>query len=111
MVFVTVLPAMHAKKRRCVVMKQCLRITLYVQKYDQKINDGIQKAAKKAGIEGTVQKINDKELSVFACGLKPPIDEFLDALHQKVATKQLDYLDIEPFLKDRDFRGVFRVIE
>lgn len=92
-------------------MKQCLRVTLYVQAYNQALNDSIQKAAKKAGIEGTVQKVNEKEITVFACGTKMHVDDFLDTLHQKVATKELDFLEIEPFLKDRDFRGVFRVIE
>ena len=92
-------------------MKQCLRIMLYVQAYKDSYKDSIQKAAKKAGIEGTVQKATEKEITVFACGLKSHIDIFLDEMHQKVARKEFDYIDIEPFLKDRDFRGVFRVIE
>ncbi len=92
-------------------MKQCLRISVYVQAYKDSFKDSIQKAAKKAGIEGTIQKVNEKEITVFACGVKTHIDVFLDELHKKVAARELEYLDIEPFLKDRDFRGVFRVIE
>lgn len=92
-------------------MKQCLRIMLYVQSYKASLKDAIHKAAKKTDIEGTIQKMDDKQVMVFACGPKMNVDNFLDELHKKVAAQELDYLEIEPFLKDRDFRGVFRVIE
>lgn len=92
-------------------MKQCLRIMLHVQSYKASLKDSIHKAAKKAEIEGTIQKMDDKQVMVFACGPKSNVDIFLDELHKKVALKELEWLEIEPFLKDRDFRGVFRVIE
>ncbi len=92
-------------------MKQCLRIILSVESYKPSLKEAIQKAAKKTNIEGTIQKADEKQVIVFACGPKLNVDNFLDELHNKVAAGELDCLEIEPFLKDRDFRGVFRVIE
>ncbi len=93
-------------------MNQCLRITFEVpSNRRQTIRSLIQKEAKKLFLEGTVRVMPDSNLKVIACGNKNKMDMFLDVVLKEIASLRCDGLEIEPFLKDRDYRGVFRVIE
>ena len=42
---------------------------------------------------------------------KEGVDAFLDELHKSAGAAELKEIEIEPFLKDKDYRGVFRIIE
>lgn len=92
-------------------MNQCLQITFTPKKDLEALYEFIQKQASKCGIEGTMQTVDATGIRVMACGSRDDIEKFLDMLHAGVAEKKLDEIEIEPFLKDRDYRGVFRVIE
>lgn len=91
-------------------MKRCLRITIMGSFYPTIAEDFIKKNAQKIGIEGTVS-INPSTLIIMACGEEEPLEDFLDLLHKGTAKATFESIDIAPFLKDRDYRGVFRVIE
>lgn len=71
----------------------------------------VQQHARAAGVEGLVQKTNEEELKIIACGSAEKIDSFIDAIHKEAAVHGIDDVAFESFLKDRDYRGVFRVIE
>ncbi len=73
--------------------------------------DFIQKHAKKIGLEGTAQLANAKEIRITICGSADALDDFLDVLYKGAKGFDLHNLEIEPFLKDKDYRQVFRVIE
>jgi acylphosphatase len=92
-------------------MSQCLRIIITVKKIDDALFDFIQKSAQKNSIEGVVQAVGADKVRISVCGAKDSIENFIDALH-KGAPKVPDMNDfeMEPFLKDKDYRGVFRVI-
>jgi len=93
-------------------MNQCLRITFEVpSEKRQRIRSLIQKEAKKLILEGTVRIMSGSNLKVVACGNKNKMDIFLDIVLKEIQNLRCDGLEIEPFLKDRDYRGVFRVIE
>jgi acylphosphatase len=93
-------------------MNQCLRIMFEVPSEKKKtIRSLIQEEAKKLILEGTVRIMPGSNLKVIACGNKHKMDMFLDVVLKEVSKAQCDGLEIEPFLKDRDYRGVFRVIE
>lgn len=93
-------------------MNQCLRITFEVQGGKKEtIRALIHKEAGKFFLEGTVRILPDSHLKVVACGNKDNMDLFLDVVLKEIASQKCDALEIEPFLKDRDYRGVFRVIE
>ena len=92
-------------------MNQCLQITFTPKNDLEALYEFIQKQASKCGIEGTIQTVDKTIVRVMACGTRDSIEQFLDTLHKGVAEKKLDGIEIEPFLKDRDYRGVFRVIE
>ena len=69
----------------------------------------IQKQANSLGIEGTVQH-DGEGLVVYACGLTEKLDQFIDSLYKGLDKSKLKNVTVEPFVSEKDFRGVFRVI-
>lgn len=91
-------------------MSQCLRIVLTMNLPEDFLHNVIKKTARALDLEGTVQLESGNTIRIIACGSKEAIESFLDSLHAQAA-QFLDALEIEPFIKDKDYRGVFRVIE
>lgn len=92
-------------------MKKCLKIAFGVPGTGALINE-IQKKGSKLGVEGTIQFIAaNKELRIIVCGLKDQVDQFVDLLHKDTALAGVNSLNIEPFVKTKDYRGAFRIIE
>ena len=95
-------------------MNKCLRITLLMEPSEDFMKDVIQQSARKYNLEGFCQPIFDKDkgVKVIVCGEKENVDSFVDILHKEQALKDnIKDIEIEPFIKDRDYRGVFRIIE
>jgi hypothetical protein len=63
-------------------------------------------------VEGVAQVCDDQEQEVelVLYGPKDSIDEVVDAIDE-VAMKEEITVSVEPFLKEEDFRGVFRFIQ
>ena len=94
-------------------MIQCLRIFFSIV-LPKKLLHNIQKKAKDLKLEGTVQTTYHEQhadLRIVVCGSKQAIADFIDYLHLEITEKVLLPPEIEPFIKDKDFRGVFRIIE
>lgn len=92
-------------------MNRCMRITCSVQKDRNLLHSFVQKYAKTFSLEGMVQPLSETTVRVIVCGTENAIEDFVEALHSSVVEHNLDTIEIEPFLKNRDYRGVFRVIE
>ena len=94
-------------------MNKCLKITFHGDLPKGFLKSVVQKHAQQLSLEGTVQKVHADGVitRVIACGSKDAIDDFLDVIYEGATTTSLDEIEVEPFLKDRDYRGVFRVIE
>ena len=92
-------------------MKKCLKIGFRSHVSDRGLRDSIQTAARKLGVEGTVQFIEPNEIIIIACGSNDNIDGFLDTIHQGFGAHPPEDVQIEPFLKERDYRGIFRILE
>ena len=94
-------------------MNKCLRITLQGKFPEGFLRGFVQKHAKKLNLEGTAQRVNgDGETArIIACGQKDAVDSFLDFLYKGLAAIDLNVIEVEPFLNEKDYRGVFRVIE
>ena len=93
-------------------MKKCLKIILGVPMPEGFLHSSIQKHARKFSIEGVAQVIiTENQVRIIACGEKEDVDNFIDTLHKDFAKANITDIEIEPFLKDRDYRGVFRIIE
>lgn len=94
-------------------MNQCLHITFILDSSKEFLHAVVLKEARSLGIEGIAQMISNdvKQVKVIACGDRESVEEFLDILHNELARDSIKDLEVEPFLKEKDFRGVFRVIE
>lgn len=94
-------------------MKKCLRIILTAQFPEELLISFIQKGAKKLSLEGTAQIIDRtaKTVRITACGSADALDDFIDLLYKGTKGFDLEDIEIEPFLKDKDYRAVFRILE
>lgn len=91
-------------------MDRCLKISVSGTIPDNFVETIIQTSARQCGLEGTVQAVDAHHIYIVACGEQEFLDQFLDILHQRNKAG-VDDIEIEPFLKAKDYRGVFRIIE
>lgn len=92
-------------------MSQCLRINFTMDIPKNFLHAFIQKNARLLQLEGTVQIEGQNNIRIIVCGKKENIDQFVDLLHKRAIKEELTNMQFEPFISDKDFRGVFRVIE
>ena len=92
-------------------MKQCLRITFKLSSKSMPLYvKSIKQHAHKLDIEGTAHVLDDT-IKIFACGRKDYMDKFIDVVYKGTKDARPDDVEIEPFAKEKEYRGVFRVIE
>lgn len=91
-------------------MSQCLKVSFEWDVPHDLLQDIIVKHARALRLEGTGQAA-DKRVRIIICGERDAIDNFIDVLHKELSKKVAPDLEMEPFLKEKDYRGVFRVIE
>ena len=91
-------------------MNKCLRIFCTAEPIGDILRSFIQEHARKLGLEGTAQVV-EGQIKIMVCGKKDDIDVFIDILHAGNNKFSLSEIEIEPFFKEKDYRGVFRVIE
>ena len=94
-------------------MNKCLKITFSQQKIPVNfLRSFVQKNAQKFNIEGAAQLIApDKKIRIIACGQKKEVDSFIDILHTKFIELAIRDTSIEPYIKDKNYRNVFRIID
>ena len=94
-------------------MYKSLRITMSASDIPtQFLKKFIQKKALQLELEGTAQLVkSDSIIRIFVCGLKDHVDSFIDFLHKSPGSVQLNSIEVEPFFKEKDYRGVFRIVE
>ncbi len=94
-------------------MNKCLRIVLTAHLPDDFLYTFIQKHARSLGLEGLAQMIDSKSdlIRITVCGPSHELDQFIDLMHKGTQKFDVHDIEIEPFLKDKDYRSVFRVIE
>jgi len=92
-------------------MNKCVKILIIGAVSDDFLHDFIQKQARKLSIEGSVARSSTDNLKIIACGDKDNVDLFVDAVHKELFKLLIQNIEVEPFLKEKDYRGVFRIIE
>ena len=92
-------------------MNKCLLVTVSLRKYSEDLVIYIQKSAKANRIEGTIRALDKGTLEIIACSDDDNLDKFIDDIYKGYKSAKPISVEIEPFLKDRDYRGVFRIIE
>ncbi len=88
-------------------MNKCLKITVTLDQVEGFLHSVIKRHARSCGLEGVVQSMGENQIRIIACGKKKNVDDFVDLLQKETVQD----VAIEPFIKDKDYRGVFRVIE
>lgn len=91
-------------------MRKCLKIKVSGKVQDSAYKSLAQKHAQNLGIEGTVQNSEDDCIVIMACGPSDNLDKFIDVLYKGTADSRVTNLVAEPFLSEKDFRSVFRII-
>jgi len=91
-------------------MDQCLKITFFVGALRGFLHKFVQESAKKLELEGVAQLLSDEQVKIIVCGSKENIDEFIDVLYNGTSKFKLDNIEVEPFMRERDYRGIFRVV-
>ena len=92
-------------------MAKCLEIRISFEGDRVPFQDIISKKAKNYGLEGILEVQSESELLISVCGTTNEIDKFIDFLYEEHMNLSAVIIDIEPFVKEKDYRGVFRVIE
>lgn len=92
-------------------MKKCVKIILQGTFPEGFLFTLVKKQAQLLGLEGTGQMIEEKTIRIILCGNPTIIDKFMDFLHKNIDPEKVPSIELEPFLKDKDYRGVFRIIE
>jgi len=92
-------------------MKKCLKIVFSAPVPEQFLLV-VQQHARKLEVEGTLAVVPaDRLVRIVASGDKEKVDQFFDVLFKEGAQVGVHDIMAEPMLKDRDYRGVFRIIE
>lgn len=92
-------------------MRKCLKISV-IHKGSGGFVQEVHKKGTKLGVEGIIQVVpGDEQMSIVVCGLKDQVDQFVDHLHKHAAQEGIMDVSIEPYVKTKDYRGAFRIIE
>lgn len=91
-------------------MKQCLKITVLGNVQGVGYREFVQKRAEQYSIEGTIQNTEEGTVLIYVCGLSANLDKLIDVLYKGTAKSEVKDVAIEPFVKEKDFRSVFRII-
>lgn len=92
-------------------MKKCIKVQFYTKNPQEFLKQVIPPGIKNFRVEGVAQAIDLKTVQIFICAEQEELDKFLDLIYENIDRYTLENIEVEPFLKDRDFRGVFRVVE
>jgi len=91
-------------------MKKSIKITVFGVVQGVGYREYVQKYAKKFGIEGVVQNLDDGSVQIYASGEPSLLDNFIDYVYKGTARSDVEEIAIEIANNGRDFRKVFRII-
>lgn len=91
-------------------MRKCLKVTVHGKMQDSVYRAFVQKHAHNLGIEGTIQHMEDGVVVMYACGASDKLDSLIDQLYKGASASRIEDVVIEPYMNEKDFRGVFRII-
>ena len=91
-------------------MRKCLKIRVLGNVQTAAYRMHVQKSAADLGIEGTLQNAPDGNVIVYACAPADVLDVFIDALYANTKETHVQDVLAEPFMNEKDLRGVFRII-
>ena len=94
------------------MLKRTIKITVLGHVKDEIYKRFTQKQAQDLAIEGVVQdQAEEGGLVIYACGPSDNLEKFIDLLYKGPSGKPVEDVYAEPFVKEKDYRGVFRIID
>jgi hypothetical protein len=94
-----------------VVVEKCLKILFNADVAKAGLQKVLQTCTKKVAVEGVAQMFAENNIRIIVCGSVENVDIFIDLMYQELGKANIEEPVIEPFLKDRDYRGIFRIVE
>lgn len=95
-------------------MKKCVKIVCNFEETPdakaKKLLVNIGDRARDLELEGFAQVVG-ASLKIVAAGSNEAIESLIDLLHKEAFHAGMSSIEVEPFIKDRDYRGIFRIIE
>jgi hypothetical protein len=92
-------------------MNKCVKIVIKAQGADLlRIREISERASREYLIEGTLYLYTPYSAELIIAGSKERVDSFIDAIYGAVHDASRCDIVIEPGSKERDYRGVLRVI-
>lgn len=91
-------------------MDQNLLITMTVGLANKFLDEFVKKYANSLSLEGSARLASDGKIKIVLCGNSDKVDGFIDILYQNFEKYQIDDISVEPYFRERDYRGIFRVI-
>ncbi len=92
-------------------MKKCVKIAFHAPLKKDILHSFVQHYARSFALEGVAQAQAPDIVKIVVFGEMEAIDNLVDVIHKEAQKYSITQIEIEPFLKDRDYRGIFRVIE
>jgi acylphosphatase len=93
------------------LVSKCIKITFTGKPKQDFLEKVVKKHARTLQVEGLAQGTDEGVFKIIVCGEVDHIDSFIDMIHKESVKALLKNIEVEPFLKDKDYRGVFRIIE
>ena len=91
-------------------MDQNLMVTLIVGKAKSFLDEFAKKYANTYGLEGSARLVSEKQVKLIICGDSDRVDDFISLLYQNFEKYKIEDISVEPYFRERDYRGIFRVI-
>jgi acylphosphatase len=92
------------------VMRQSVKIVVRGKVQGVSYRDFVKKEAEKLKVEGTAQNAPDGSVVIYASATSDSLDSFIDFLYKGSSKSEVEDVLVEPLVRGRDFRNVFRII-
>ena len=97
-------------------MRKCVKMIVTDYHDIEAFYKAIKKFANVNTVEGVAEPLSDEELQIIVYGPKNEVDDFVCAVEDAVSvvaenSDQGSGFMVEPFIKDEDYRGIFRFIK
>lgn len=93
------------------MVNKSVSIVLTIPVTDELLKSWVQKSAHNLKLQGTGHAIDPTTIRIIIQGPSDAIDEFIDLMYGGYKHQVPEKIEVEPYGKVHDFRGVFRLIE
>lgn len=97
-------------------MRKCVKMVVTDYQDIETFYKTLKKHVNVNAVEGLAEPISDEELQIIVYGPKDEVDDFVCAVEDAVSvvvgeSNHGSSFMVEPFIKEEDYRGIFRFIK